>query len=128
MKKIFLPILFLFVFLEQALCFDMQAYIKQHSNQNWQVFLESFPYHEYLKTVDFANFQTIQRDRYFVWKFLSEAGGSKEADGFLYYLADNYLRQYPISVSQLDARISIGEAYLNPEKSFDNPRRKLAST
>ncbi|MBX2932006.1 MAG: hypothetical protein KF781_08685 [Chitinophagaceae bacterium] len=115
MKKSLLYLFFLIAFSKQAIGFDMRSYINQHQNQNLQVFLENFPYSEYLKTVAFTDFSIIQEHRFFVWQQF------QEGDGFLYYLADNFLNQYPVTLNQLHDKISIGEAYLNPLKTLGNP-------
>jgi hypothetical protein len=99
----------------------MKKYINQHKNQNLEIFLKKFPYNEYLKTVQFTDFSRIQEDRFLIWKNLNRADGRKDGDEFLYYLADYFLKAYPVTTNQLNDKTSIGEAYLNPNKTLRNP-------
>lgn len=119
MKKLLLSIFILLVY--SSFGFDMQAYVNQHKNQNLQVFLDNFPYNQYLETVAFTDFPRIQEDRYIVWKNIKDANGRQDGDIFLYRLADEFLKQYPVTLAQLSKKIAIGEAYLSPTKKLSNP-------
>jgi len=99
----------------------MKTYVRKHSDQNLKVFLENFPYDEYLKTVGFTDFATIQEHRYFIQRFIKDEEGNKDGDVFLYYLADKFLSKYPVTANQFDKNILIGEAYLNSTKTLSNP-------
>lgn len=112
----------MFIFLNFSVFgFDMQAYVNQHKDQNLQVFLANFPYNQYLETVAFTDFPRIQEDRYIVWKNIKDANGKQDGDIFLYRLADEFLKQYPVTIAQLSKKIAIGEAYLSTSKKLSNP-------
>jgi hypothetical protein len=95
--------------------YDMRDYIQNHSNQSAQTFLENFPYDEYLREVQYIDFPTIQEDRFRIWQHYGDG------DGFLYYLADYFIKSIPVTLENLETKISIGEAYLNPLKTLGNP-------
>lgn len=113
---------FLFIVIsKQSFCFDMENYIAQHKNQKLDIFLENFPYGEYLKTISFIDFSTIQSSRYLVYKEIASSDSSHDGDGFVYFLADFFLKRYPITnTNELYTNVDIGEAYINPGKILNN--------
>lgn len=101
--------------------FDMENYIQQNKNQKLNIFLENFPYVEYLKTTAFTDFTTIQSHRYLVYKNIYSSNGGQDGDGFVYYLANTFLSKYPITNSkELEDNILIGEQYIDPNKKLSN--------
>lgn len=121
MKKLLL-ILSLLTVSKFAHSFDMVNYVLQNKNQKLEIFLENFPYEEYLKTVKLTDFSTIQSNRYLVFKEIFATDGKQDGDGFLYYLADFFLKKYPIiTETDLYNNINIGEAFINPNKKLSNP-------
>lgn len=93
----------------------MKQYYAQHYSEPLDVFVQNFPYANYLDEVAFTDFKTLQTDRYFLWK--------KKGDGddFLYYLGENFIKYYPVELNHLEKKIEIGEAFLNPNKGFNRP-------
>lgn len=115
MKKS-LPLLFICCCLQlPAQSPFMQKYYPQHHSEPLDVFVQNFPYAAYLAEVAFTDFQTLQADRYFLWK--------KKGDGdvFLYYLGENFFKYYPVELDHLQKKVEIGEAFLNPQKGFKRP-------
>lgn len=118
-------ILLLFASSKSVRAFDLRQYYEQNNNQtfhNKNEFYQNFPYDDYLKSVSFTDFQTLQKDRFYLYTKFGDG------DEFLYNLAEAFLKLYPITntVDDLKKKISIGELYLNPNqsqyKSFKNPK------
>lgn len=93
----------------------MQQYYAQHRSEPLDVFIQNFPYADYLAEVAFTDFKTLQADRYFLWK------KKGEGDDFLYYLGENFIKYYPVGLDHLEKKVEIGEAFLNPNKGFNRP-------
>ena len=92
--------------------FDMPQHMRDNAQLTQVEFLERFPYKNYLKTVPFTDFKTLQTHRD---SLNADTLRQNLGDEFLYALADNFLKIYPVIASnqQLNAKISIGEKYLN---------------
>ena len=90
----------------------MKSYYSSHSYYNYASFVSSFPYSEYLKAVNFTDFNTIQQDRFFLYQTYNDG------DLFIYNLGENFIKLYPVTSNDLDAKTTIGELYLNPNKGF----------
>jgi hypothetical protein len=107
-----------------AQIFDLPQYYEQNNNKVFHgkdEFLQKFPYDAYLQTVSFTDFNTLQRDRYFLWEKFGDG------DGFLYNLAERFLRNNPVTngVNDLNQKINIGESYLNPNKGLKRPVNEI---
>lgn len=113
-KVIILIQVIFFCFHEVAMCQSnfMKAYYYSHKYQNYTSFLNSFPYDEYLKSVRFTDFKTIHKDRAFLHRIY------KDGDLFIYTLGEQFIKLYPVTGSNLIAKIKIGESYLKPKKLF----------
>ena len=90
----------------------MKNYYSSHNYLNYQAFVSDFPYKKYLDSVSFTDFKTIQSDRYFIYKKYNQG------DLFIYNLAENFIKLYPVSVKDFDSKTTIGESYLNRNKGF----------
>lgn len=105
-----LHIIFLCVLSSQlAEGFDIKSYYHKHSRQSQEEFVKNFPYDQYLQAVPFTDFGTLQAHRYYLW-----TTPRKDGDDFLYYLGENFIKQYPLTLEKknLEGKIAIGEAYL----------------
>jgi hypothetical protein len=93
--------------------FDVKTYYEQNKQQSKEVFIQNFPYDDYLKNTSFTDFNALQQDRYFLYQQFGDG------DDFLYYLGERFINTYPVksSTAELNEKITIGEAYLNPKKS-----------
>jgi len=91
----------------------MKKYIKTNSNQDKNTFIKNFPYDQYLNSVAFTSFKSLQKDRYVVYRNFGDG------DDFLYYLAENFIKNYPVTLSNISKKIDIGESYLSPNKGFN---------
>jgi hypothetical protein len=96
--------------------FSFRGYVDTHRNLTLNDFLKYFPYDDYVSSVRFTDFATLQQDRYYLWLRFGEG------DAFIYNLGDYYVRQHPVdrSTSGLAERIDIGEAYLMPHRQFNH--------
>jgi hypothetical protein len=115
--QVFVALAFLCILSGSARAFDVPRYYEQNNNQtfhNRAEFLKSFPYDEYLKTVNLTDCKTLQRDRFFLYTKLGDG------DEFLYNLGERFLALFPIknSPGDLNQKIQIGEALLKPNKGF----------
>jgi hypothetical protein len=109
-KVIFFTLIFHnFAFTQSNL---MKNYYSSHNYLNYQAFVSDFPYKKYLDSVSFTDFKTIQSDRYFIYKKYNQG------DLFIYNLAENFIKLYPVSVKDFDSKTTIGESYLNRNKGF----------
>lgn len=97
--------------------FDLPQYYEQNNNKSFHnkaEFLQGFPYDAYLKTVNLTDFSALQRDRFFIYTKFGDG------DEFLYNLGERFLSLYPLRnvPGDLNQKIQIGEAFLNPRKGF----------
>ena len=86
--------------------FDFYDYVRQHRNEGLQQFVDNFPYKDYLDAVPFTNIRTLQRHR----KYLHRQKG--DGDLFLYYLGEEFIKHYPITLWNLEKKVTIGETFL----------------
>ncbi len=97
--------------------FNMSAHFQGNSGLNNEDFVRNFPFKEYLQRTAFSDVSTIHEHRYFLnqQRSVSNGASSMLGDDFVYNLGENFLRLYPVmgSLSQLNAKISIGEKFLN---------------
>ncbi len=92
----------------------MSEELQKNNAVELQQFVKNFPYKKYLDKVEFTDFKTLQADRHLLWE---EKG---DGDLFLYYLGQRFLEIYPVSSYDLEKKLAIGEAYLNPDKGYWN--------
>ena len=90
----------------------MKTYYSNHNYLTYEAFVSSFPYKNYLDSVNFTDFQTIQADRYYIYQRYNEG------DLFIYNLGENFIKLYPVSIKDLDSKTTIGESYLSMNKGF----------
>lgn len=98
----------------------MESYCRKWQGASTETFLASFPFNEYLQTVSFTDFSTIQSHRYLVWSLFADHNSVHDGDAFLYSLANFFLNKYPITLGNLSSNISIGEFYLDGDKVLSN--------
>ncbi|MEN8218031.1 MAG: hypothetical protein ABFS56_17010 [Pseudomonadota bacterium] len=100
--------------------FDLKSYYGKNRSQSNEKFLQKFPYKKYLQKVSFTNFKILQKHR----NYLNKKQGI--GDDFLYYLGENFINLYPVYLSQLKAKIGIGEAYISSRKKLISRRANEA--
>ena len=97
--------------------FNMSAHFQGNVSLGNEDFIRNFPFKTYLQTTAFSDVATIHGHRYFLNQQRSPEKGASSmlGDDFVYNLGENFLRLYPVmgSLSQLNAKISIGEKFLN---------------
>lgn len=99
--------------------FDLDGYARVHRHQNLEQFLGAFPYDQYLRTVAFTDFQTLQQHRTLLWKRYGDG------DQFLYHLGDAFNRLYPVGIADLSVKVAIGEAYLAPKQGLNQRQSEI---
>ncbi len=97
MKFIIFIVYFSIIFIPSLVeSFDLEAYYSNHSDQTKEEFLKDFPYNQYLGSVPFTDFETIQSHRFYLWKITGNG------DDFLYYLGENFIKLYPVTLEKKD--------------------------
>ena len=102
-----------------SMAFDMQQYYQLNNQSSYHLFLHHFPYNNYLKTVAFTDFKTLQKDRLFLYDKFGDG------DKFLYYLGENFIKNYPVTLNQLPQKISIGEAFITPKNGVNTATNEI---
>jgi len=116
MKKLLL-IYFLFS-LSNVQAFDMLRYLNKTASYSNTKFIQSFPYNDYLRTVEFTDFKTLQDHRYLIYKRRDR--NDNIGDRFIYQLAEKFLQLYPIDRTDFTSKIIIAELFLKakPGKNY----------
>ncbi len=112
LKRIGLILVLLCLIAASSEGFDIEDYYNKHRSQSRERFVKNFPYYTYLQQVQFTDFKTLQRDRYFLWKKFGDG------DDFLYYLGENFIKYYPVQLAHLNDAIAIGEAYIADKQNL----------
>ena len=98
-----------------ASAFDFAGYVATHKHQALDVFIQNFPFDEYLKTVKFTDLARIQNDRMLLWQTFGDG------DIFVYHLGDRFIADYPVGskLAEIDRKITIAEFYLRRQPGFN---------
>jgi hypothetical protein len=121
-KLLFLLVLFWGAGSAHAQSSFMRQYYPQHQQESLNTFIQNFPFHSYLKQVEFTDLKTLQEDRLFLYR--------KKGDGdlFLYHLGENFMRLYPVYEGQYLPKIQIGEVFLKAELPIGNKAKEIYRT
>lgn len=113
-KKNLLLIIFT-IYSINAFSFDFEAYLQKHQNDSNDVFLEQFPYSEYISVYQIDNISLLEKHRKQIYKI------GKNGDDFLFNVFDQYIKQFKFnsdSLVQLSSLIEIGIIFINTDKSI----------
>ena len=96
----------------------MTRYLNKTTSYSNTKFIQTFPYNDYLRTVEFTDFKTLQDHRYLIYKRRDH--DDNIGDRFIYQLAEKFLQLYPIDRADLISKINIAELFLKakPNKNY----------
>jgi len=93
--------------------FDMAIHCRLYFHLSNDELIEQFPYDEYLTSVSFTDFDTLQEHREYLQYFKKSGERYKTiGDDFLYFLGEHFLKYYPITHQSVMKKITIAESYL----------------
>lgn len=117
MRKLLLFILFLSIF-TNVYSFDMNKYLASKTFESNENFIKNFPYSQYLNSVEFTDFRTLQKHRYLIYKERDQ--NDNIGDRFIYQLAEKFIKLYPVTINQINTKIVIGESFLANKPYFNS--------
>jgi hypothetical protein len=122
MKRLLLFTLFIFIW-TNGFSFDLNKYLSKTSSFSNDEFIKNFPYSEYLKSVEFTDFKTIQHHRYLIYKYRDV--NDNIGDRFVYQLAEKFLAYYPINQTTLKLQVNIAESYLRAQPNINDNANQI---